>query len=266
MSLEEIISSYFVYPLVNRTGEYNPVNTITYAVILFAAAYLLYSKVLKGRVRIDGKFAAVFVSFTVFASSIHVLDDMKIVVSSVLVTPLIQVAVGAFFLISLSAALLIQKHLKIEYWKTLLAVALIPSTLIIPFILSKAQNAAGLAYVLAFFALSASTLYAVHKKFPKILKKENFAVLSAHMLDASSTFVSIGFFGYREQHFLPTFLINVFGPAVMFPLKLLVIGFVLYAFDREIKDGQMRTFFKILVLVLGLAPGARDMLRLSIPA
>lgn len=265
MVLEEIINTYFVYPLVNRTGEYNAVNTITYAVILFAVVYLLYTKILKNRIKIDTKFAAVFASFAVFASSIHVLDDMKIVASNLLVTPLIQAVMFAAFLISLSASLLIQKYAKIEYWKTLLTITLLPSALIISFIFSRAQNFAGLAYILVSFVLSTSILFAVHKKSPNILTKENLSVLSAHMLDASSTFVSINFFSYKEQHFLPTFLMNLFGPTVMFPLKLVVIGFVLYAFDKEIKDKQMRTFFKILVLILGLAPGIRDTLRLSIP-
>ncbi len=266
MVLEDIINTYFIYPLVNRTGEYNPVNTTTYAVILFTVVYLLYEKVLKNRIKIDAKFAAVFASFAVFAASIHVLDDMKIIVSNILVTPLIQFVMGFLFLIYLSVALLIQKYAKIEYWKTLLTITLLPSVIIIAFIFSRAQNFTGLAYVLASFAVSTSVLYAVHKKLPNALTKENFAVLSAHMLDASSTFVSINFFGYKEQHFLPTFLMNLFGPAVMFPLKLIVIGFVLYAFDKEIKDKQMRNLFKILVLILGLAPGLRDTLRLFVPA
>lgn len=266
MVLEEIVNTYFVYPLVNRTGEYNPVNTITYAAIFFLVTYLFYTKILKNRIKIDSKFAAVFVSFTIFASSMHVLDDMKIISSILLVTPLIQVVMYASFLVLLPASLIIQKHTKIEYWKTLLTITLLPSAIIISFILSRAQNFAGLVYVLVVFVLSTSILFALHKKSPNILTKENLAVLSAHMLDATSTFVSISFFSYREQHFLPTFLINMFGPVVMFPLKLLVIGFVLYSFDKEINDKQMRTFFKILVLILGLAPGLRDTLRLFVLA
>ena len=266
MVLEDFINTYFIYPLANRTNEYNVINTITYAAILFVVTYLLYTKVLKDRIKIDIRFAAVSVSFVILGAGMHVLDDMKIVVSNFLITPLIQVVMYALFLILLPVSIFIQKHTKIEYWKTLLLVTLTPSAVIILFILSKAQNITGLVYILLSFAASTSILYAAHRKFPNILTKGNFAILSAHMLDASSTFVSIGFFGYKEQHFLPTFLIKIFGPAVMFPLKLLVIGFVLYAFDKEIKDKNLRTFFKLVVLILGLAPGLRDTLRLAVPA
>ncbi|MBI4177044.1 MAG: DUF63 family protein [Candidatus Aenigmarchaeota archaeon] len=262
----DFINAYFISPLVNRTGQYNPVNTITYAAVLFLVSYLLYEKVLKNRVKMDAKFALAFASFTVFASSIHVLEDMKIVSSDLLVTPLIQVWMYGLFLVLFPASLLVQKRTGLEYWKTLSSLTLVPSAAIMLFILSRAQNFTGLAYIIFSFTASVLALYIIRKKLPNLLSKENFSILSAHMLDASSTFVSISFFGYSEQHFLPTFLMDIFGPIVMFPLKLVVIGFVLYAFDREIEDKNLRTFFKVLVLILGLAPGLRDTLRLSVPA
>ncbi len=266
MVLEDIINTYFIHPLVNRTGEYNVINTVTYAILLFIGTYLVYAKLLRNRVAMDAKFALSFSSFAVFAASIHVMDDMKIIVSNLLVTPMIQFIMYALFLILLPFSLFVQKNWKIAYWKILTAVTLVPSSLIILFILSKAQNLQGLIYIVMSFALSTSAVYAVRRTFPKILTKENLSVLSVHMLDASSTFVSIAFFGYKEQHVLPTFLMGLFGPAVMFPLKLLVIGFVLYSFDNEIRDKNLRTFFKILVLILGLGPGLRDTLRLSVLA
>ncbi len=266
MDFGDIVGTYFIYPLANRTGEYNVINTVTYATLLFIGTYIVYVKLLKNKVDMDAKFALSFSSFAVFAASMHVLDDMKIIVSSFLVTPLIQGIMYVLFLVLLPFSLFVQKHWKIKYWKILTAITLAPSSLIILFILSRAQNVQGLAYIVLGFAISTSVVYSVRKMLPKILTNENISVLAAHMLDASSTFVSIAFFGYREQHFLPTFLMGMFGPIVMYPLKLLVIGFVLYSFDNEIRDKNLRTFFKILVLVLGLAPGLRDTLRLSVLA
>ncbi|MBI3412461.1 MAG: DUF63 family protein [Candidatus Aenigmarchaeota archaeon] len=266
MVLEDFINTYFIYPLINRTGEYNPVNTVTYAAIFFIVNYLLYTKVLKNRVKVDAKFAAVLTSFTILASSLHTLDDMKVVSSILLVTPLIQVVMYAAFLVSMYAALVIQKFYKIEYWKTLLFITALPSALIIAFIFSQARNFTGIFYIILSFSLSTLAMFAISKKLPKIVTKENILILSAHMLDASSTFVSMSFFGYKEQHFLPALLVQSFGPAAIFPLKLLVIGFVLYSFDREIENRELRAFFKILVLILGLAPGVRDTLRLAVLA
>ena len=264
MVLESLVNDYFIYPLVNQTGEYNLVNTVTYAVVFFIVFYLLYEKVLKDRIKINLKFAIAFTSFVFLAAGIRVLNDMKILTSLLFVTPPIYVFMYAVFLVSLGISLVVEKTTKIEYWKTLSAIAAIPATVIIIFILSQTQNIAGLLFILISLVVSSSAVYVITLRFSNLLSKQNFVVMTAHMLDASATFVSLHFFGYTEQHVLPSFLINIFGPAVMFPLKLLVIGAALYILDKDIKNEQAKTFFKILVFILGLAPGLRDTLSLAV--
>jgi len=91
-----------------------------------------------------------------------------------------------------------------------------------------------------------------------------------HMLDASATFVAIDFFGYWEKHVLPRFMIEVTGSAVvMIPMKFLVVGLVIYILDVAFKDDtelnpRLVGLVKIAVLVLGMAPGCRDVLRLGL--
>ena len=108
--------------------------------------------------------------------------------------------------------------------------------------------------------------YAKRRKVGKIislLSFENLLIILAHMLDASSTFVALNYYNYFEQHFLPRFFIDIFGPVAMFALKLPVILLALYYIDKEMPDNQKRTFLKIVILILGLAPGLRDLLRLG---
>ncbi|MFH0889764.1 MAG: DUF63 family protein [Candidatus Aenigmatarchaeota archaeon] len=261
---EDIANNYFIDPLVNQTGKYNVVNTVVYAIVLFFVAYILYEKVLKKRVTIDKNFALAFSSFAVLASSLHVLKDMGILPKIIFDTPSIYVLMGFLFLVSFVISKILEKEMKIAYWKTLSFIALAPAVVIIIFILSNAHNLAGLVYVLSLFAISNAVIYLAGMKFAKILTKENFAVLAAHMLDASSTFVAISFFNYGEQHMVPTFLMGLFGPVAMFPLKLLIIGAVILILDKDIKDKNFRTFIKLVILVLGLAPGLRDALRLAV--
>ncbi len=94
---------------------------------------------------------------------------------------------------------------------------------------------------------------------------ENTFLLNVHMFDATTTFVALTYFNYFEQHVLPGFLINIFGPASMFILKLVVISAVLYIFDKEMKnDAEKRTFLKIVILILGMGPGIRNFLRMIV--
>lgn len=86
----------------------------------------------------------------------------------------------------------------------------------------------------------------------------------AHMLDASATFISIDLFGYGEQHFLPTFLINITGTAlVMFPLKLAVLIPVIYIVHKHSENNNLRNFLLLIIFLLGVVPGLRDILRIT---
>jgi uncharacterized membrane protein len=72
--------------------------------------------------------------------------------------------------------------------------------------------------------------------------------------------------GYWEQHPLPALLIGTFGPGAMFLLKIAVVLPILLVLDRYMadkKDKEMRTWLKIVILILGLAPGVRDAARIA---
>ncbi|MFA5772440.1 MAG: DUF63 family protein [Thermoplasmata archaeon] len=91
----------------------------------------------------------------------------------------------------------------------------------------------------------------------------------AHFLDASATYFGIEYLAYSEKHVLPTYLIGAAGNAViMFPLKFLIVALIIYLLDirykKEFENEQERLvgLVKIAVLILGIAPGIRDTVRM----
>ncbi|MCD6461507.1 MAG: DUF63 family protein [Thermoplasmata archaeon] len=94
-------------------------------------------------------------------------------------------------------------------------------------------------------------------------------IMFGHMLDASATFVGVDIYGYREKHVLPRLLMGLTGTAaVMYLLKAAIIGLVVYILEndvrKEIKDATVLGLLRFTILVLGLAPGLRDALRISL--
>ena len=69
-------------------------------------------------------------------------------------------------------------------------------------------------------------------------------------------------FGYVEQHVLPRALFPILGFETMFLLKVAVVLPVIWLIDRYTDDMDFRNFLKIVVFILGFAPGLRDLLRL----
>ena len=102
----------------------------------------------------------------------------------------------------------------------------------------------------------------------RVFNGVNMMILGGHMLDASATYVGIDHFGYIEKHKLPSILIENTGTAaVMYPLKVLFIIPALYMLDVVMEDDKrenvhMMALVKLTILILGFAPGCRDLLRL----
>lgn len=84
----------------------------------------------------------------------------------------------------------------------------------------------------------------------------------AQMLDATGTFIAIQFYGYGEQHVIPRLLMEYFGPASFYLLKIPVTILALYYIDREVKDRNIKNSLIAFIMIFGLGPGSRTLLRL----
>ncbi|MCK4532124.1 MAG: DUF63 family protein, partial [Candidatus Aenigmarchaeota archaeon] len=173
-------------------------------------------------------------------------------------------------LLVLLISLTIQKYAKFPYWKVMLTIGIILD--VVNFALLPRIDLIPMFMVLGITGLWAALFFMLYKfsqtsKFQTlkdIFTFKNSGLLSAHMLDASATYVAMTFFGYLEQHPLPRFLIELTNPAAMFFLKIVVLIPVLYIIDRYSEPGDFKNFLKIVILILGLAPGLRDMIRLMV--
>ena len=94
-------------------------------------------------------------------------------------------------------------------------------------------------------------------------------LFASHFLDGTETYRGLDIHGYSEKHVIPSLLIDATGTAaVMLPLKFLVVTAVVYLLDIAYKEDLKETpvlgwLVKVAIMVLGLAPGIRDMLRLA---
>ena len=97
----------------------------------------------------------------------------------------------------------------------------------------------------------------------------NIFIAFAHFFDATSTYRGIEYYGYIEKHVLPSLLIDITGTAlVMYVLKLLIVVGAIYILDVYLRDDLkdfkgVTVLIKFVLIVLGLSPGFRNMLRLA---
>ncbi len=282
MALQEFIQQYYIDPIKYNTG-YNVVNTLTYAIILIFSIVLVYKLIKKMKIKIDRNFFYAVIPFIALGSILRVYEDFLeagnaaggplVLIDAagtarnlLLVTPLMYITVFIITLSALIISLLIQKYGKIKYYKIWFAIGAILSLfvlLLIPF-----RDFSGMALIFGIVlgigvAISVVKTYVKNNKIKNILSNENYLLVMSQMLDASATFVALSFYPYFEQHVLPGFFIGIFGPISLFFLKLPIILLAIYYIDKEVSDIEKRTFLKMAVLILGLAPGLRDALRLG---
>ncbi|MGC1122129.1 MAG: DUF63 family protein [Candidatus Methanofastidiosia archaeon] len=257
--IPEFIQEYFVDPI--KYGEgYNWINTLTYGIILVIASYAVYTY-LRNKIAMDRHFYYSVGLFVLVGGSARVVKDMGVSESYILVTPLIFFLIFAVTFLSLVVLVRLTGQ---EYYKYLAAEAIILFIVIVGVLAynAEAYNWKGLAYIVV-TAVSVTVLVYFVSKYLKIdCITRNIDIMGGHMLDASATSFGLALFGYFEQHMLPGILIRWFDtPFVMFPLKIAVVGVAL-SFVEDIEDEGYKNFIRLIILILGAAPGLRDLLRI----
>lgn len=272
----ESIENYYIDPIVFDTG-YNPVNTITWAILLGVFLFGVIKLFKKLNISINDRFILSVIPFILAGSSLRVVEDADIFnapVNYLLITPIIYFIVFAITILILIFSKWLYDIGKIKDYHTLFASIgsiwfIINLSLLLYF-----ENI--VQFYVPFLVLVAATLltFIVYKIIKYIgsellSTKLNFTILWVHLLDASSTIVGIDLLGYYEKHVVPSYLINLTNTAlVMYPLKLLIFIPVIYIldsyFNEDSESRNLKTFVKMVILILGLAPACRNTIRMTL--
>ncbi|MCX9013379.1 MAG: DUF63 family protein [Candidatus Methanoperedens sp.] len=272
------IYKYYISGIVNDTS-YNPVDTLTYAVLLGISVFGVLKLLEKLDIQIDTAFIASVTPYILAGSSLRVLEDSNVFappLKYIFITPIIYFFMFAVTVSVLALAVTLERNGKIKDYHVFFGafgIAWTVFNLAMLFVVGDVKNAMPATAILVFGALSTYIVYLVSRKtgFSLLTSKLNISILFAHMLDASSTFVGMDFLGYYEKHVVPTFFINLAGNVtdhpslVMYPLKLLIFIPVLYMLDYKFDhktEGKLIGLMKLTILVLGLSPAIRNTLRI----
>ena len=253
----EYIRQNFIY----LHPGYTILNTVVFGIIL-GICILLIIKMFKYIKKDPAELMIPLIPFIFFGSSARALVDNNIYpLTYILVTPGIYILTGLMVIITLLFAVFIERKTNFDYRYIIFAVG---AVLCIPNILFMSPiNLVATLQVVGVWAIVSSIFALLRNKWSLISNKFNLSVLMAHLFDASSTYIAVDYYGYYEQHVLPSALTTLFGTAlVMFPLKIVVILGALYIIDTYIEDRTIANMLKLAIFILGLAPGLRNFLSL----
>lgn len=252
IDLLKTVLTYLLYP----QSEYTTINTAVYAVETIVIAYLIFIFLKKMKIHIDKNLAVCVAPFIILGSSLRVLVDAKILQTELFAAPFSYISIAAVALIVLAFATFLQRKYKIPYFKTVANIGLLTVMIPLFIIVTKIVNLNVIFLVFAFILP-----WAIFLKIIK-WKLENKLVSFIHILDATTTFVGVNYFGYYEMHVVPTFLMEILSPFSFILIKAFIISAILIVIDRYSEDKEFGNYLKLIIGILGSATLIRDFLRL----
>jgi len=283
--ISDFFYKYYIDPI--RFGQaYNVVDTLTYAIILVIGVYLLYrwlsssAYLAEAGFAFDGKFVLATIPYVILGGLARVIEDTGMISGDwkfLLITPLIYFVLFFFTL----GMMFLSRYLTlkgitgsfISFYAFAGILAVFVSALVL---LAWSQTHNGVDFsILAIIPLMAVTatvlVWAVMRyalSWTYVSDPVYLALLFGQLLDASATSYGIDFHPhvqYVEQHVVGSALIGMTGTAfVMFPLKLLVLFPAVYVMQLYRKEANPVFWHLVLLamIVVGFAPGVRDMVRM----
>ncbi len=271
-AIKEFIYTYYIHPITYDTG-YNPINTITWALMLGLIIFVLLKILKKLGIVIDKRFIAAVSPYIFVAASLRVMEDADLFsppISYMLITPLIYFLIFFCCVAILVILKLLSGSNRINDYVVvfgLIGVLWFIANLIILLRNEELVNLWVLFAVIGISGMIILVIYVVgsklHAKF--LTESLNVSVLTAHLLDASSSYIGIDFLGYQGKHVIEGMIVQYTGSAAgMFLLKLGILIPVLYLLDicfdeREI---ELKNLVLLALIVIGLAPAVRNTLRM----
>ncbi|MCL7475711.1 MAG: DUF63 family protein [ANME-2 cluster archaeon] len=273
-SIQGFFYQYYIDPIIYDTG-YNPVNTVTWAIILGLCLFGVLKLLDKLDVKADWDFVKAIIPFILAGSTLRVFEDAELFsppLQYLFITPPIYILMFLITVLLLVLSIGLQKAGYVKDWKKAFGAAGVLWVLANLYILLSYESITNIKALVIIPVLGTAlaalvTLVASRTGYTMFTRRVNITILLAHMLDASSTFFGVDILGYYEKHVVPSFLIDLTDTAsIMFPLKLMIFIPVIYILDTQFDDDdeskRLRDLVKLTIIVLGLAPATRNTVRM----
>ncbi|HJJ42710.1 MAG TPA: DUF63 family protein [Methanocorpusculum sp.] len=260
-------------------STYTVLQTVLYALLVLAGLYILYRWLKKTNIPINAPLILSGLSYIIFGALLRVVEDTGMVPEPwwiLFVTPQVYILTAIFAVVMLFISWQLQKkNVVVSYTTPFMIGGVVPSLITAGFLLwfgvtqSVVVDVGAGLIVFLIAAASTAALWAVLRyvfRWEYVNHPLYLVLIAGHMLDASATSYALSFKGYIEQHVLGSTLIELTGtPYVMFALKIVVLIPAIWVLEKFRKEEGMSDIWHLVLLamiIVGLAPGLRDVLRM----
>lgn len=275
------IDEYFINPMryPAQYAPYNLVNTLVFAILALVAVFFIYKLLKRWRVEIGTRFFLAIIPFVLFGSALRVCEDARLLPREInlggmplfpFITPGIYFLVFAYVIIALAMGKLLERMRTIPKERTLGAIGIVLFLAPFALIVLKLKYFAHAAGIVGIGVVGVILLYALYRHLNWKTELVERLTVFAQCLDGGATFVGVAIgtpsATYFEQHVVGNALIGLGTPLLFMSIKFAFIIGATALLRREMKrpeERKQRNYLLLLLMIFGLAPGVRDLLRIA---
>ncbi|OYT42739.1 MAG: hypothetical protein B6U78_00440 [Candidatus Aenigmarchaeota archaeon ex4484_224] len=246
---EELLK--WIYP---KKYGYTWYTTLTYSLLFFLGIYIIFKILKKLKIKIDYKLAFAIFPFILIGSTLRTMRDALILTSLVFVTPQIYFLISLLTLTILFISKTIEQKFFIPYEK----ISFISGIIVEIFLLLTLP----IYYFKALIYLIPLLTFFFLLVFNSNTKIENKILIFSQAYDASISYTAMKFFGYKEQHVLPNILFSLAPLETFLIIKPLIAILSIILLDYYIKQKDLNKYLKMIITIIGIAQGTRNLLNL----
>lgn len=277
--LDNFINDYYIEPIWAHSG-YNIVNTLTYAALAIIAVYIIF-RIIRNRIAIDRSFVFNTLAYVLLGSTLRAVTDsidtgvFKAVTpvhgwildshiydyGYLTVSPGIYLVTAGILLASMAALYRLRRMDML--WAPAIFLWVPHFLVLIPFM-------GHWAYAIPIAALATIPAYAAYRHFRDSIPS---AIVAGHALDGAATFFAIDIFPkatgiqYGEQHVFSSAIGEITGSFFFFYLVKVAIAFAAaWLINGEKMADDEKRYLALVLIIMGFAPGIRNLLRMIMGA
>jgi len=245
---------------------YGVANTLVFTFIGLFIYYLSYLYLVKfRRTRIDLKFVYSIIPFVFIGVFIRIMGDLSLITQKYLQYPYLFGFLGILYLLVFEITRLVSREHHVKHITIIGLILVLPLLVWILFEIKHWVYFIEILITSVIILLFFIYIYSHMKKFNMFKTRINKIFLFSEILDTFATSFALIFFGNKfvEEHFLSGVLIS--GNVIWFiVLKLFITLLLLYLIDKLVKEEGENHYYKLLIIVLALSTGGRDLFLISV--
>lgn len=265
-----------------EASNYTVVQTILYALLVLLGLYLLYRWMHKVNIEISTPLMLSSLTYVLFGGLLRVVEDTGTIPDPwwiLFITPQVYILTLVFGMLALFVSYLLQvKKVVVSYIPVFGGIGTAASVLAFLYLMwfgiTDAKATVDFLIILAVLGIAAAAtavLWAFLRyvcRWKYVSHPMYLALIGSHFLDSSATGYALDVhpIHYIEQHVVGSGLIEMTGSAYsMFLLKLVVLVPSIWVLEKFRHEEGMESLWYLIIfamIVVGLGPGVRDLLRM----